>query len=71
MKINSYPFSSDLFIVIAIAPIIANSNINETIVKRINKLVYKILPIEVIWDETTIIASHDLLETLVMFVSDK
>lgn len=53
------------------APTIANSKINETFTKRINKLVYSMLPIDVMCDETTIRASHDLLETLVTFASDR
>jgi hypothetical protein len=48
LVVSTLPMGEDLLIVITIAPTIANNKINEVITNKINKFVYKILPILVI-----------------------
>lgn len=49
---------------ITIVPIIASNKISEVIISKINRLVYKILPILVICEVSTKKVSQDLLFTL-------
>ena len=48
LKLTDFTFDNDLLSVIIIAPTIANNNIREVIINNTNKLVYKILPKDVI-----------------------
>lgn len=52
------------------APTIANNNIKEVIINKINKLVYNKLPSEAICVTSTNKVSHDLLLTVATAVTD-
>lgn len=47
----------------------ANNNIKEVIINKITKLVYRILPIDVICDKDIKIPSQDLPLTMVILTS--
>lgn len=60
-----------LFIVITIAPIIASNKMSDVMMNSIKRLVYNMLPIEVMCEDTVNMESQDLLLTLATAIAEK